>query len=138
MKENHGGANALAIGKVTIGFSVISFLFLLVFIYTDIRWYHHDFGLDKIWALVFIFIALVFYVGSIFLAVGLTLKLTYKPETESKEEPDSENDPNKIETIPTEEEKKTVEKNGKIICPHCGKEQPKNAFGCIYCHEKFD
>ena len=26
----------------------------------------------------------------------------------------------------------------KIICPVCGKEQIKNAFGCIYCHNKWE
>ena len=104
-------------------------------------------------------------VGTVFLAIGYTLRLTYIPDEENyldnieTETGDNQNKAGiktteksetktteKSETKaneengakPVEKENKKDEKDGLIICPHCGKEQRMNYFGCIYCHEKME
>ena len=145
--KNRSGSNARAVGGVLVGLAVMGLVFSLVFIYTDFHYYHRTFDLTKKVLFVAVpFILLFFYVGSIFLAVGLTLKYTYIPESESITKTNTLNGPDKNETTAANNEEKIVEKteetgvkdNGMIICPHCGKEQHKNAYGCIFCHKSFD
>ena len=145
--KNRSGSNARAVGGVLVGLAVMGLVFSLVFIYTDFHYYHHTFDLTKKVLFVAVpFILLCFYVGSIFLAVGLTLKYTYIPESESIVQTNTLNRPDKNEIISKNNEEKAEEKtkesntenSGMIICPHCGKEQHKNAYGCIFCHKSFD
>ena len=37
----------------------------------------------------------------------------------------------------TTEESQSGNQDDTITCPHCGKTQKKNQFGCIYCHKQF-
>ena len=37
----------------------------------------------------------------------------------------------------TEALNQQVSKGKKVKCPHCGRMQEKNLYGCIYCHRKF-
>ena len=145
--KNRSGSNARAVGGVLVGLAVMGLVFLLFFLYTDLNYYHRSVLLSKpVLFIVVPFVLLCFYVGSVFLAVGLTLKYTYIPESESITKTNTLNGPDKNETTAANNEEKIVEKteetgvkdNGMIICPHCGKEQHKNAYGCIFCHKSFD
>ena len=149
MRKNNGGTLQLAIGWVVSAFALISGLFLLIFIYTEIDhyWGHVD-RVDYYIKLFFPLMAAL-NVGTVFLAIGYTLKLTYITEEKDyldNTEKEAGNNQNQIETKTTEEngakpvekDNKNVDKDGMIICPHCGKEQRMNYFGCIYCHEKME
>ena len=66
-------------------------------------------------------------------------------EAESEVKPDFEIKPEIKEEkqMPSYTEEKKADfsetpSRNKIICPVCGKEQIKNAFGCIYCHNKWE
>ena len=157
MRKNNGGTLQLAIGWVVSAFALIAGLFLLILIYTEsaYSWGHAD-RVDYYIKLFFpLMVAL--NVGTVFLAIGYTLKLTYIPDEENyldNTEKEAENNQNQIETKtteksetkaneengakPVEKENKNVDKDGMVICPHCGKEQRMNYFGCIYCHEKME
>ena len=168
MRKNNGGTLQLAIGWVVSAFALIAGLFLLILIYTEsaYSWGHAD-RVDY-YIKLFLPIMAALNVGTVFLAIGYTLKLTYIPEEKDyldNTEKEAGNNQNQIETKTTEKsETKTTknsetkaneengakpveienkndekdEKDGMIICPHCGREQRMNYFGCIYCHEKME
>ena len=68
----------------------------------------------------------------VFIAIGLGI-LLHSDSNEQSVKKDS------IETISVSNEKTDFEddNNGTLVkCHYCGKEQEKNALGCIYCHRK--
>ena len=125
------GNNIMAIGAAIMGLSLAA-IFVCACMFCGSIYY--DTG---IWlALVVILLMLAFMVGFIVLFVGIVIKAI---QSEKKKDVITKpvNMPAKETTPTVNEDKKPIDTSGMIKCPYCGKEQKKNSFGCIFCHEKF-
>ena len=143
LKRNHNGivqkySFSKGFIKLYIGFGIL----LLISIFSMF------YGLFSIFTLLFIilFPTAILLDALIRTFVGINAKsyqvlgtADIKPEEEPVKEIKEE-----LQEAPSFEVKKPVNpeipspSGNKIICPVCGKEQTKNAFGCIYCHTKWE
>ena len=124
------GNNTIAIGATIMGLSlVVGFICLMMFYGS----YFYDAGLAM--ALIVIFCMLSFIAGFFVLSAGILIKLIHLGKNESV----AANPVNITvkETSSTEKKEQPTDTTGMVTCPFCGKEQKKNSFGCIFCHEKF-
>ena len=127
------GKNVMAIGGATMGISAALLFICLCMFYSMSTTYADVTPLLIIVPLLMLaFLAGfgILFVGVIIIAIqsGQKSDVTGKPlDLNVKESTAS--------SVSYEKNEDAAE--GMVICPHCGKEQRKNSFGCIYCHEKF-
>ena len=126
------GKNVMAIGGATMGISA-ALIFICVCMFYSMSTTYADVTplliLVPLLMLAFLAGFGILFVGVIIIAVQSNQKsdVTEKPLDLNVKE----------STASSVSYEKSEEKDGLVICPHCGKEQRKNSFGCIYCHEKF-
>lgn len=126
------GKNIMAIGGATMGISAaLIFICMCMFYAMSTTFADITPLLILVPLLMLAFLAGfgILFVGVVIFAIqsGQKSDVTQKP-LEFKE---------KETTVSSVSYEKNEDKDGMVTCPHCGKEQRKNSFGCIYCHEKF-
>ena len=126
------GKNIMAIGGATMGISAV-LIFICICMFYSMSTTYADITplliLVPLLMLAFLAGFGILFVGVIIFAVqsGKQSKKTEKPSVLNVKET----------TEPSVSYEKTEDTAGMVTCPYCGKEQRKNSFGCIYCHEKF-
>ena len=126
------GKNIMAIGGTTMGVSAVLIFICFCMFYSMSTTYGDIMPL----LIVLLLLILAFLAGFGILNVGVIIfairsgkksDVTVKPTVINVKEP----------TVPSVSHEKTEDTAGMVTCPYCGKEQRKNSFGCIFCHEKF-
>ena len=124
------GNNTIAIGATIMGLSLVAgFICTMMFFGS----YYYDTGVGLAFAVLFCWLS--FFAGFVVLVIGLVIKLIHLGNNEKVESKPV--NINVKETTSTEKKAQPIDTTGMVTCPYCGREQAKNSFGCIYCHEKF-
>ena len=134
MSKKVDANNIMAIGGAIMGISAAVFILCMIMFYSPFVYW--DYSLAII--LLILFCMFAFFVGNVILIIGVIFKVIQSSGS-------NQNTTVNAQTINTSVkktestvvyEKKPEDLEGLVKCPHCGKEQKKNPFGCIYCHEK--